>query len=107
MTSVLFEEWLISVYRQVKLKKRKIVFFIDNCTTHMEMPALEQVKVIFLPANTTSVLQPLKCHYTKEVVRYIDRCMVELNNDRYDISLFHAICFAKKSVFSCYIQYSC
>lgn len=51
--------------------------FIDNCTPHTDLPSLKNVKIHFLPANTTSKLQPLdqgiiknfKVHYRREVVQ--------------------------------------
>ncbi|GBN11082.1 hypothetical protein AVEN_145036-1 [Araneus ventricosus] len=39
--------------------KRKIVLFIDNCTAHSLIPEMNALKVVFLPPNTTSKLQPL------------------------------------------------
>lgn len=51
--------------------------FIDNCTAHGEVPNLKNIKIKYLPPNTTSKLQPLdqgiiqsfKMQYRKEVVR--------------------------------------
>ncbi|GBO07406.1 hypothetical protein AVEN_163365-1 [Araneus ventricosus] len=60
-------------------EKRKIVLFIDNCTTHSLIPEMNAVKVVFLPPNTTSKLQPLdqgiiksfKVFYRKELVKKV------------------------------------
>lgn len=51
--------------------------FVDNCTAHGDIPNLTNIKMRYLPANTTSKLQPLdqgiiqsfETHYRKEVVR--------------------------------------
>ena len=58
-------------------KSRKVVLLIDNCPVHPEIKNLTNINLIFLPPNTTSVLQPmdqgvmrsLKAHYRKKVVR--------------------------------------
>jgi hypothetical protein len=67
MTSDLSEVKLRHWDRELWLQK-KILLLADNCPAH---PVLE--KLVFLPANTTSMLQPmdqgvirsLKCHYRK------------------------------------------
>ncbi|CAB3249172.1 unnamed protein product [Arctia plantaginis] len=61
----------------MKKKNKKILMFIDNCTAYGEIPNLKNIKIKYLPPNTTSKLQPLdqgiiqsfKMHYRKEVVR--------------------------------------
>ena len=63
----------------MKRQNRHILLFIDNCTAHNNIPALSNINVEFLPANTTSKLQPLdqgiiqnfKTFYRREVVDYI------------------------------------
>lgn len=59
MTANLFECWLKNLNKKMKTEKRKIVLFIDNCTAHSTIPKMENVKIEFLPPNTTSKLQPL------------------------------------------------
>lgn len=59
MTSNLFESWLKKLNKKMKTEKRKIVLFIDNCAAHNTIPKMENVKIEFLPPNTTSKLQPL------------------------------------------------
>ena len=79
MTSVLFEEWLNTVNAQMREKKRKIVLFLDNCPAHPMHVPLSNITLCPLPANTTSVLQPMdqgiikcfKCYYRKQLVRYV------------------------------------
>lgn len=79
MTTELFNEWLISVNRDMKKAKRKILLFLDNCTVHNNPPPLDHVKLIFFPPNTTSKLQPLdqgiiqnfKILYRREIVSLV------------------------------------
>jgi hypothetical protein len=55
--------------------------FLDNCTAHPNNISASNVKVIFLPANTTSVLQPIdagiiKCfkgYYRLKMARYLTK----------------------------------
>lgn len=59
MTSSIFTEWVTQLNKQMKQKKRKILLFIDNCPAHPKDLQFSNVKVQYLPANTTSHLQPL------------------------------------------------
>ncbi|GBM91276.1 hypothetical protein AVEN_7711-1 [Araneus ventricosus] len=77
MTSEIIEDWLNSFDKSMRVKKRKIIIFIDNCSAHNNLPALINVSVKFFPANTTSELQPMdqgkirsfKVNYRRQAVR--------------------------------------
>ena len=59
MTSTIFLEWITDVNKVMKWQGRQIIMFLDNaksCTKDMQ---LSNITLTFLPANTTSVLQPL------------------------------------------------
>lgn len=82
MNGGLFSEWLHSVDRVIgKTPGRNILLLMDNCSAHGSehtLPALQNVKVSFLPPNTTSRLQPLdagiiaalKMRYRKKQMEY-------------------------------------
>ena len=55
MDSTLFEEWVREIDVKLQKENRKIVLVIDNCPTHPTIADLSNVKLIFLPPNTTSV----------------------------------------------------
>ena len=57
MTSQIFSDWLTSIYNKMKIQGRNILMLIDNCSAHPELQ-MSNVKLVFLPPNTTSKLQP-------------------------------------------------
>jgi hypothetical protein len=83
VTSDLFEAELRHLDRELQLQKRKIMLLVDNCPAHAVLVKLENIKLVFLSANTTSVLQPmdegvtrsLKCPYRKLVLLRMIECI--------------------------------
>ena len=61
MTSDLFGIWLKELNRKMAKEKRSILLTVDNASCHNSGIELElsNVKVQFLPKNTTSIMQPL------------------------------------------------
>ena len=57
MTSALFKEWLERLNGSMMRQQHSILLFVDNCGAHPDMH-LSNVKVMFLPPNTTPRLQP-------------------------------------------------
>ena len=78
MTSQLFQTWLNTVNTKMKSEDRSILLFVDNCSAHPDV-VRSNVKLIFLPPNTTSKLQPcdagiiqtVKMHYRKQLLRSV------------------------------------
>ena len=81
MDSQIFEDWVRKIDRKLRTDGRKIALIIDNCPAHPHVSDLTNIQLIFLPPNTTSVLQPmdqgvnrsLKSHYRGRVVRLLCR----------------------------------
>lgn len=82
MTSLIWEKWLRQWDRQLKRQKKKILLLVDNCPAHCSVENLNCIKLVFLPPNVTSVLQPmdmgviksLKAQYRKlQIVKIIPR----------------------------------
>lgn len=59
MTSQLFEKILHEWDTDLRRKKKKMLLLVDNCPAHPHVASLQCIKLVFLPANTTSVLQPM------------------------------------------------
>lgn len=59
MTTSVFASWLKDVNSQMLRKKRKILLFLDNATSHAPDIKLSNITLNFLPANT-SRLQPFE-----------------------------------------------
>jgi hypothetical protein len=81
MTAVIFRELLLSFDKQMKSKNRNILLIIDNVTSHNVLNLnLTNIQILFIPANTTSKLQPLdngiicaiKMRYRRKFVYLID-----------------------------------
>uniref|UniRef100_A0A4W3IPE2 HTH CENPB-type domain-containing protein n=1 Tax=Callorhinchus milii TaxID=7868 RepID=A0A4W3IPE2_CALMI len=70
MTSVMFEGWLKKLDWRIGQENRKVAMILDKCSAHSSVE-LDNIELIFLPPNTTSVTQPmhggvirnLKFHY--------------------------------------------
>ncbi|GLV38592.1 hypothetical protein CBL_08585 [Carabus blaptoides fortunei] len=93
MTSSLFMEELLQLDTDLK---RKILLLVDNFPAQPEVP-LNQIKLGFLPPNTTSKLQPmdqgvihsLKCRYRKIMLMNM---LEEIDNGQeYSMSLLDAV----------------
>ena len=59
MTSAIFTDWLHKINADMKRKRRHILLFLDNATSHPPDLTLSNIKLCYLPPNTTSHLQPL------------------------------------------------
>lgn len=59
MTKDLFNAWLLKFDRGMAKQKRKVLLFLDNCSSHMQPPSLEATELAYFPPNATSALQPI------------------------------------------------
>ena len=72
MTTLFFNDWLAKWDKELD---HCIILLVDNCTAHSVNVALKHIKVVFLPANTTSLIQPcdqgiirsFKAYYRREM----------------------------------------
>ncbi|XP_053388741.1 tigger transposable element-derived protein 6-like [Mercenaria mercenaria] len=79
MTSALFTEWVKDLNSKMKRADRNVLLLLDNAPSHPVDLNLSNVKLLFLPANTTAKLQPLdqgiiqnmKQFYRKRLLRSV------------------------------------
>lgn len=84
MTSVIFEEYLYEWNRKLQDRGRNVLLFVDNCSAHPTNLQLSNIKIEFLPPNTTSLMQPMdmgiiknlkgfyRVHLNKRVIATLD-----------------------------------
>lgn len=108
MTGDIMTEWLTEFDRKMMLEMRKILLFLDNACSHPQNIKLNNIKIIFLPPNTTSVCQPLdqgiirnfKTFYRSLIVKDILLKMDSIQSTAElskSIDLLEAIYFIKKA----------
>ena len=73
MTASIFEKMLAQLNLKFHKQKREILLFIDNNTAHSVDTPSTNMKVIFFPANMTSVLQPVDQGVIKTFKHYYRR----------------------------------
>ena len=56
MTSKIWETWLHQLDWKMKCEQRKILLLIDNCPARPKVLSLQNVKVVYIPPNTTAKL---------------------------------------------------
>ena len=76
MTGAFFKEWAEELNQKMKNENRKVVLLIDNASSHSHL-VLSNVKLVFLPANTTGVLQPLDVGIIRMVKVYARKIMLQ------------------------------
>ena len=81
MLSELFEQWIRKLDAIFLKKNRQVLLFVDNCPAHPMVRTLKAIKLVFLPPNTTSELQPcdmgiihsFKMKYRSKILsKYVD-----------------------------------
>lgn len=100
MTSSLFLEFVTYLDRKMSSQNRNIVLILDQCPAHPKEMTLQNVKVVFLPANATSHLQPLdagiiknaKHHYKSLLVRRL-LAKIDRKDEDLHINLLDALHF--------------
>ena len=77
MTGEIFEKCLLKRDKKFCRQNRNILLFIDNCSAHNSIPLIENVKVIFFPANMTSVVQSIDQGIIKDFKHFHRRLLVQ------------------------------
>ena len=89
MTSQIWTNQLQNWDLQLCKENKKILLLVDNCSAHADVP-LKQIQMMFLPPNTTSLIQPcdmgiiraLKAHARNEIrCRIIEKIYESVEGD--------------------------
>ncbi|XP_039953998.1 tigger transposable element-derived protein 6-like [Bactrocera tryoni] len=104
MTREVMTQWLKEIDKKMELENRKVLLFLDNAASHPRDISLKNVKILFLPSNTTSVCQPLdqgiiqnfKIHYRNSQVKNI-LVSIETGSPKKNINVLEAIHFIKEA----------
>lgn len=95
MTASLFDDWLnnhftiaVTKFNQTHNLSNKALLVIDNAPSHVIMNIPENIKIIFLPPNTTPLLQPMdmgiianvKAYYLRRVFKNLIKVVDDNEN---------------------------
>lgn len=101
MTGLEFDKYLIELNSGFEKNGRKVLLFLDNCPAHPNL-IYSNIKLIFLPANTTSVLQPMdqgvikvfKDYFRKRLIRhFLNGMRSNQEIEKVPVTIGHAIWF--------------
>ncbi|KAG0440720.1 Tigger transposable element-derived protein 6 [Dictyocoela muelleri] len=59
ITQYIFNQWLGDRDLKMKLKNRKIILLLDNCPAHKVNIKITHIELMYLPKNSTGILQPI------------------------------------------------
>jgi hypothetical protein len=76
MTSDIFQQYIRKWNNELSPKNRKILLLVHNCLAHPHIQDLSYIKLVFLPPNATSVLQPMGMGIIKSFKGYFRRFLV-------------------------------
>ncbi|GAU94633.1 hypothetical protein RvY_06367 [Ramazzottius varieornatus] len=76
MKTGIFEEWLTNLNNSMKAQKRKILLRLDNFSAH-RVDSKSNVRLVFLPPNLTSKVQPLDKGIIASYKKYEQRFKAE------------------------------
>ena len=109
MNEQVFCKWLLDLNSSFWSKGKKIVLLVDNCPGHKIdniEHRLDYVRVVFLPPNTTSVIQPCDAGiiqaFKSSYQRMMLRKLIQLADDpsmtlKHNINILHCLQFAKSA----------
>ncbi|XP_045195023.2 tigger transposable element-derived protein 6-like [Mercenaria mercenaria] len=111
MTSALFTEWVKDLNSKMKRAGRNVLLLLDNAPSHPVDLNLSNVKLLFLPANTTAKLQPLdqgiiqdmKQFYRKRLLRSVlakidDESVVSAESVSKSLNVLDAVQWVNSSI---------
>ncbi|KAI8502638.1 Pyruvate decarboxylase 2 [Branchiostoma belcheri] len=67
MTATIFKEWVRIIDVEMGMRRKKIVLLLDNCMAHPHDIPLDNIRLVFLPANTRLHRRPTNEDLCQEV----------------------------------------
>ena len=104
MNGEIFFDYIQKLNCEFIKQKSSILLFIDNCSAHPSNLSFSNVKIIFLPPNTTSVLQPMdagiiKCfkgsyrvNLARKLISLVDSSSTQIRSN--ELGFSEAVCMA-------------
>ena len=80
MVSSIFEDEMRAFDARMKLQSRKVAMIMDNCPAHPKID-LENVELVSLPPNTTSITQPMDSGIIRNLKFYYRRILANRRLD--------------------------
>lgn len=77
MTTEIFNNYLKEINKKFKKENRLILLIINNATSHGKLNPLSNISILYIPPNTSALIQPLDQGIIKAMK---DRYTVKLNN---------------------------
>lgn len=95
MTAEIFESWLNDLNDRMVVERRKILMLVDNAPVHPDIE-LSNVRVAFLPANTTSVTQACDAGIIKDVkakfrIKLMEKVVAMMDSEATAVQLANCI----------------
>lgn len=91
MTTTIFEDWFYNLfvpsveqYMREENLSFKVLLLLNNATSHSKQLSHPNIKIIFLPPNTTSLIQPLDQGIIRTMKAIYIRKTFEILSDRYE-----------------------
>ncbi len=88
MNMFVFKDWLLKFNQICKSTKRNILLLVDNAAGHNiseETKAmLTNIRIHYLPPNTTSVVQPLDAGIIRAFKTHYRKCLVDFLIEQID-----------------------
>lgn len=97
MTPAVFEIWVRRLEERYRRLNRNVIIILDSCPAHANINNLTNVKLAFLPQDTTSRLQPVEQGLIQKIKALYRRFVLERlidYNDRgqeYEITILEAM----------------
>ena len=91
MTSELFNRWAVEFKDEMTLQKRQILLIFDNAPCHI-IPDCSEIEFLFLPKNTTLILQTLDMGVIKAIKNHYFNVLIEsflYDLQNMDVKLLH------------------